>query len=152
MDVCNTHDWAQLIRISSRKNPYVVHELEIGDIFSFDFLGDTRNSPLIQRKKDCANNDFLISHVVYLQFKKDFPGIVYFKEKFDDNEFQQINLIRQKRQPLLLPESIPLQSKNPIPISTKKYQHLQDLLQRIPESLKEYYRNLPHGKENEEDE
>lgn len=76
MNVCNTHKWTQLIRMSSRKNPYILDEVELGDTFRFDFLRDFRDSPPIQRKKACTSNDFLLSQVVYLQFKRETVGIL----------------------------------------------------------------------------
>lgn len=78
-------------------------------------------------------------------------GTVNYKTSFDDQNFKQMSIIRHLRKPLVLPDTVPIISKSFRKISDKKYQHLQDLLQWIPECLREFYQNLPHGKEEESD-
>lgn len=141
MNICNTHDWAQLMRVASRKNPYAVYEMELKDFYQFDSLGKSHNSPFINRKN---KEGFRLSEAVFLQFRRESLGTVLYKTNFECETFINIDLKRNKRKALTLPDTIPIISSKPLLISSKKYQHLQDLLEWIPESLRTYYENLLH--------
>lgn len=149
MDICDTHDWAQLIRLSCHKKPFIVYEMELKDFLSFDKLGKSSTSPLVSRKKNCNNEEFQLSKVVQLQFKKEQLGLVNYKTSFDDAVFKQVSLIRQPRKALVIPDTIPVLSNTLRRIKTQKYRHLQDLLPWIPEALREYYIKLPHGQDED---
>nr|CAH7732255.1 unnamed protein product [Callosobruchus chinensis] len=59
--------------------------MECSDFKDFKHLFDGSTAPYINKKKDAAGNDFLISLAVHLQVRRSNPGILYYKTDFSDD-------------------------------------------------------------------
>ncbi|KAF5303653.1 hypothetical protein FQA39_LY09900 [Lamprigera yunnana] len=94
------------------------------------------------------------------------PGVLYFKTDFNEENFEQVDFNRatkrltcKEKRAVNSNEVVPnsnLMLLKPIretlkPISTKKYNDLQNLLTWVPKRFHEYFKNLPHGNLKEDD-
>lgn len=69
---------------------------------------------------------------------------MFYKTSFDQETFQEVSFIRNKRRGFSVPTPKPIR-ETPKPISRLKYNDLIKSLQWIPSMFHEYYRNLPCG-------
>nr|CAI5837621.1 unnamed protein product [Callosobruchus analis] len=97
--------------------------MEYLDFKEFKYLFEGSTAPYINRKKNSAGNDFLISLAVYLQVRKSNPGILYYKTDFS-KEFSEVDFHRKKKPNDYTPLRIAPIREALKPISTKKYGHL----------------------------
>lgn len=141
-EIAIPRDWEQLIRTCRPKNPMIVHRLNLNNIRNVKSL----STNFSQRRKNIDDEPFLISQCVWLQVRKNCNGILFYKTDFESETFNQIDLRRNTRQKLSLPNIIPPAAKTLRPISTAKYKDLVTLTGWISDPLlKSYYVNLPHG-------
>ena len=143
-------DWQQIARMCSINNPFQIINMETEDSKDFKQLFCSATSPFILRKKDSTGRDVSISKMVYLQVRAEDPGILYFKNKFDDPDFQSVDLIRTGRR-ATFPAEIPNLRFDANPLALKKYRHLQTLLKWVPKQFHAFYQNLKHVNEEAND-
>nr|CAH7753409.1 unnamed protein product [Callosobruchus chinensis] len=143
-------DWQQMVRLCGTKKQFTVVDMECSDFKDFKHLFDGSTAPYINKKKDAAGNDFLISLAVHLQVRRSNPGILYYKTDFSD-DFAEVDFHRRAKPNDYTPLEIPPIREGPKPISAKKYSHLQKLLKWVPKRFHGYYKNLEYDK-NEDDE
>lgn len=62
----------------------------------------TGKSELVARKVNSLHEPFLSSNIVHLQVHKDKPGILQYKESFQDMNFKEISFKRNLRKMLQL--------------------------------------------------
>lgn len=133
------HDWAQLIRQTGKKHPFCVKEMAQTDFRNFALLlkGD-----LQQRKEDIAGSPFSWRYVQWLQFRKEEPGMIYFKTSLDPFQpFQCVSFNRRgsKGNITLTPN---MRYNAPNPIAAKKKADLIDLFPFISPIFHAFYQNL----------
>nr|CAI5828284.1 unnamed protein product [Callosobruchus analis] len=143
-------DWQQMGRLCGIKKQFTVMDMECLDFKEFKYLFEGSTAPYINKKKNSEGNDFLISLAVHLQVRRSNPGILYYKTDFN-KEFSEVDFHRRNKPDDYTPLGIALIRDGPKPISDKKCSHLQKVLQRVPRRFHDYYKNLEHGK-NEDDE
>lgn len=146
-------DWQQMARLCSSKSDLEVKPMELEDFKNFGILYEKKNSPFLQNKKTTTKENFLISKVVCMKFKRDSPGILYFKQAFDEN-FKEVDFFRKpfRQNNANLPDLKPIRSTLR-PISKKKYDDLQNLLKWVPKRFHGFYKELAYddvAKENEQ--
>ena len=143
-------DWQQIARMCSINNPFQIINMETEDFKDFKQFFCSATSPFILRKKDSTGRDVSISKMVYLQVRAEDPGILYFKNKFDDPDFQSVDLIRTGRR-ATFPAEIPNLRFDANPLALKKYRHLQILLKWVPKEFHAFYQSLKHVNEEAND-
>lgn len=136
-------DWQQFVRIASRSNPFTVISMEVDDFKNFKVLMESSTAPFVSRKKTSSSEDFKISEVVHMQVRADDMGVLYFKTDFASTEFTKVDLNRISRR-AQFPDEIPLVRETSKPITTKKFKHLNKLLQWVPRVFHPFYKNLVH--------
>lgn len=149
--VATPWDWQQLVRLCSTKKPFCVVGMETEDFLNFKNLCDGLTSPLVMRKKNESGEDFLISQVVHLQVRRESPGILFYKNNFNEEDFKQLDTNRKTRRTGAMPDRLEIIRDGPKTISTKKYNHLLKLLQWVPKPFHNFYRDLVHGDNAEDD-
>ncbi|CAH2006589.1 unnamed protein product [Acanthoscelides obtectus] len=121
--------------------------METTDLKNFLSLIEGSSSPFLHRKKFESGNDFNISELVHVQVHADHPGKMFCKDTFNgDSEVLDLNRI--SRRSVIFPEEIPLIRVGPKPISDKKYEDLQKLMQWVPKMYDNFYQNLPQTGNN----
>lgn len=131
------HDWAQLIRQTGKKKPFIV--IEMGDQNFLDFAGLLK-TVLIVRKTDNAKNPFNWRDVRWLRFLKDQPGVLFFKTSLDEEEdFKEVSFRRRGKVAKYVPEK--KTGPNNL-ISIEKKKDLIDLLPFISPVFHGFYENL----------
>ncbi|CAG9781780.1 unnamed protein product [Diatraea saccharalis] len=140
-DIAVPRDWQQFVKVCRSQNPLIVHNMNINNIYDLKKLRNNFN----QRRKNTDNEMFLISQCVWMQIRKDDNGILFYKTSFENENFSQVNLKKQMRQPLTLPTTLPVASQINRPIGTKKYKDLITLTQWLADpALKHFYVDLIH--------
>lgn len=142
-------DWQQMVRLCGTKKQFTVVNMEYSDFKEFKHLFEGSTALYINKKKDSAGNDFLISHAVHLQVRRNNPGIIYYKTDFS-KDFSEVNFHRRNKPNDYAPLVISPIREGPKKISAKKYSHLQKLLKWVPKRFHDYYKNLEYGN-NEDD-
>uniref|UniRef100_A0A6P7GYZ1 Uncharacterized protein LOC114348621 n=1 Tax=Diabrotica virgifera virgifera TaxID=50390 RepID=A0A6P7GYZ1_DIAVI len=140
-------DWQQFIRQCSNK--YEAVNMELNDFKNFECLYSS-TGPFINRKINTDRGAFQISKSVILRVTKENFGMLQYKTSFNSDTFQMVDLRRNKRGDIILPETLPQMNMQLIPISTKKYRDLMDLLLYLPSYCHDFYKNLPHSNEESE--
>lgn len=143
-------DWQQMVRLCGTKKQFTVVNMEYSDFKEFKHLFEGSTTPYINKKKNSAGNDFLISLAVHLQVRRSNPGILYYKTDFS-TDFLDVDFHRRNKPNDYTPLSIPPIREGPKPISAKKYSHLQKLLKWVPKTFHDYYKNLEYGKNEDDD-
>nr|CAH7762218.1 unnamed protein product [Callosobruchus chinensis] len=138
-------DWAQFISTCKNTNPFVVISMDIEDFRDMTCLSKGANSPLVYRSKDSTGGSFYLSQVVWIQVKKENPGILYYKTSFNESDFKSVNFKRRVRFPIIFPDTIPAIRSTTIPIKLEKYQHLQTLLTWVDKSFHTYYKSIKYS-------
>lgn len=138
-NIHHPHDWAQLIQNSGKKNPFKVKEMTQAEFFDFAKLlkGD-----LQQRKEDVVGNPFSWRLVQWLQYKKETPGVIFFKTSLDPYQpFQCVSFTRRGKETIcnLIPS---LRYNKPNPIPEKKKSDILDLFPFISPIFHPFYENL----------
>ncbi|XP_018571479.1 uncharacterized protein LOC108911126, partial [Anoplophora glabripennis] len=142
-------DWQQVARIASRNKPFHVIGMETTDFKDFKSLYTASQSSYISRKKNIDGELFLISKAIHLKVNSESHGILYYKNNFDD-DFSQLDLNRNRRNPTSQLENIPIIRNSSNPITTRKYQNLQNLLKWVPKVFHPFYQNLVHSEKTGE--
>lgn len=92
-------DWQQVVRLAGVKKPFHVTGMQTKDFLDFKSLIEGSNAPFVIRKKTDSGENFLISKVVHFQVRRDEPGILFYKTKFDDGFARHdLNKNTRKRQ------------------------------------------------------
>lgn len=137
-------DWHQLVRACNKKKPFTVLSMETEHFRNLKRLYEERNAPYLFRKKSVDGSPFLISNAVCLQVRSNSPGFLYYKTDFDE-ECRTVDLNRNRRN-IVASKDIPVLSQIAAkPITTKKYNHLQNLLKWVPQVFHPFYKNLQHS-------
>lgn len=138
--------WYSIVRTAKRVKPhYSVHELSQNDIYD---LQDLQQKTTINFDRDENNEKVLISKFKIIQFTHEHPNILFFKMRYDEVNFKQLNLVNKGRKQFQFdPNSIQLQllySKK-LPLQKKKYDHLKYLCEKgvIVSQYHDFYKNLP---------
>ncbi|CAH1114917.1 unnamed protein product [Psylliodes chrysocephalus] len=125
--------------------PYSIVELEQEHIFD---LKDLQERTSINWDKDEHNEKVYWNKLRILQTRPDYPNMCLFKYKFEDIEFKKINLTEKGRKKIQINiKDTELKQKytQKIPLTKKKYDHLQFLFQKkvIPCQYHDFFKNLP---------
>lgn len=142
--IYTTNDWMNLISTCESKNPFVTRRMALENFFNFLHLKQ-KNGPLISRKRNTDGGPFLISEAVWLQLRREDKGVVYYKTNFSEDNFKKVDLKRNKRIGLTMPEILPLLRTTRKKISNEKFRDIQTLMQWVPEEYKAYFESIPHG-------
>lgn len=135
------HDWAQLIRQTGRRKPFIVKEMVREDFLDFAGL---LTGQLLLRKMDTDGNVFNWRHVKWLHFDKNEPGILYYKTELDESDFKTVSFRRRGRSDLVLRPQLRYKSPNCITVEKKK--DLMDLLQFVSPVFHQFYKELETSK------
>lgn len=131
-------DLQQFIRSCKNKNPFEVINMELEDFLDFQCLYNSKNSPLIYRRKEVK-----ISEIVHLRLEKEKEGLLMFKTDFAEKEFKTVSLNRTTRSSVW-PEHLPQVTSEPKPISKLKYKDLQTALKWVPRIFHDFYTNMKY--------
>lgn len=145
MSIQTPREWAQFIRTCQTKNkPFLVYEMSQEDFTNWANLYAAKGD-FIVRKINTDGEPFLSSNAVHLQARKDRPGFLLYKTSFRQDEFKEINFLRNKRKDLhLSAKLVPLRVNSLIPIKKEKYDNIMTLLQWVDKENHQYYQNLPY--------
>lgn len=144
-------DWQQFIRnCSSPNNPIEVYNMELEDFLNFKTLFSGNAAPLVIRKKNCSNDNILISEMVHIQVRATDIGTLFYKTDFSEADFNRAEFTRHTRRGINWPEEIPVCNSTIRRISTAKFKDLQVALKWVPSCFHSFYKNIPHGSEIEE--
>lgn len=135
-------DWYQLVRLTGKRRPFKVIEMDKSKFFDFAKLLKTE---LQIKKKDEAGDPFNWLKVREIKVDKDNIGIMYFKTSITDN-FKSLSFRKRGSLPSLAPT---LQYKGPKAISEKKKENLMQLLPYISDVFWDFYKNLPTNSDKE---
>ncbi|CAH1974380.1 unnamed protein product [Acanthoscelides obtectus] len=89
-------DWQQLVRITSPK--FTVIDMSLKDFLNFTSLFSDKNSAFIRCRKSESGDLLRISEAVRFQVKSAKPGHLFFKTKFTQAEFEEVNFNRRHSQ------------------------------------------------------
>ena len=89
----------------------------------------------MDRKKTVTGKNAAISKMVHLQVRKEKIGHYFFKKSFDEQDFQEVDLRRNRRRRVIMPDCISLVRNKKKPIRVAKFNNLQTFLT--------YFRSLP---------
>ncbi|CAH1971904.1 unnamed protein product [Acanthoscelides obtectus] len=78
MKICTPWDWQQLVRSTGA----TVFEMQLDDFKNVEALYSGTGSPLIQKKQTVAKETFLMSSAVWLEVRKQDPGILRLKQTY----------------------------------------------------------------------
>lgn len=84
-----------------------------------------------------------------MQVRRDTPGILYYKNDFNE-DFLQVDFNRTTRR-ACYPIHLQCITDSPKPISDKKYNHLRKLLNWVPKRFHQFYKDLRHDNTGEND-
>nr|XP_037875673.1 uncharacterized protein LOC119630407 [Bombyx mori] len=135
-------DWQQFIKSCSRNNKIKVINMETDHFKDFSAFCEGSSAPFVHRKKSNAGETVPYSGIVWMQFRKNEMGSMFYKTSFDQETFEQVSFIRNKRRAFSIPTPKPIRETRK-PISKLKYNDLQKSLRWIPSMFHEYYKNLP---------
>nr|CAH7719866.1 unnamed protein product [Callosobruchus chinensis] len=144
-------DWQQLVRLCGSKKQLNVVAMETEDFKNFGYMYEGSNAIYVSRKKSECGTDFLISNTVELQIRRESPGMLYYRTSFNE-EYFVVDLNRKARRSLTLVNELHCLRNEPRPISSKKYEHLQKLLQWVPSRFHNFYKRLQQEKKSSHDE
>ncbi|XP_030752349.1 uncharacterized protein LOC115889030 [Sitophilus oryzae] len=143
-------DWQQMVRLCGTKKQFNVVNMEQYDFKEFKHLFEGSTAPYINKKKDMTGNDFLISHAVHLQVRRNNPGILYYKTDFN-KDFLEVDFHRRNKSNDYTPLEIPPIRESSKPISAKKYNHLQKLLKWVPKRFHDFYKKLEYERSGDDE-
>lgn len=135
LQIYHPHDWIQLIRSSSKK--FEVVEMKNTDFLDFSSL---LKGPLVLRHKDVDGQQFKWLDKRWMRYDNEFGVISYKNNLEEDTPFFKFSL---KRRGSVAPDSIPIISLQPLPISKEKKDDLISLFSLIPDVFHSFYRDLP---------
>lgn len=140
MSISVPHEWAQFIRtIPSLTDS--VYEMEQHEFFNFKALGVGPGCSFVKRKKNCEKEPFLSSKIVHLMVKKEAPGILYYKTRFEETNFKSVNFNRNARS-VKSKTSLKVITGQLLAVDKKKHDNLQELLQWVPTIYHDFYKNI----------
>nr|CAH7748079.1 unnamed protein product [Callosobruchus chinensis] len=117
-------------------------EMQLSDFKNYAPLYSGSGSPLIHKKQTVDKDVFLISSAVWLEIRREDPGVLYYKTEILQDDYKMVNMNRSPRRMIELPlEIYPLRTSSK-GISTKKYGHLITLLQWVPDQFHDFYKNM----------
>lgn len=147
MEIYIPRDWYTMIRMlrNRRGEPFFnVNEMKLEDFYDFKSLYNLKTSNYIKRQK-CLNNDPVEwCKNRWIKIEKDKVGIFSLSQKIDSPEFKELSVVRNTNK-ILEKVDLKIKHKKKIPISTKKYKNLLELLELIPEEFHQFYTSLPHS-------
>lgn len=115
------HDWIQLVRVASKKKPFVVHEMKIED--SFSFSGLLRKGPLQVRKFDQERQKVNWRDIKWFHYEQQDVGKFYFKTTLEESEsFRTLDFRRRTQSSIHLKPV--LAYNGPLAISCEKKRSL----------------------------
>lgn len=138
------YDWYKLVESCGKRTKFVVKQMETENMFDF---ADLLKGKLIMRKINVENEKVNWRQIKWLRVVRESPGILRYKETLTkENEFKTINC-RRKKKDLNFEfggSGLKLCSDGPIPISSKKKQHLSELcsLNLIDKTFHPFYNTL----------
>lgn len=133
------YDWMQLIRFAG-KNKFLV--VEMGQEMFFDFNKLLKKS--YQMKKTNENKEkFVFRDVKWIRYIKNEKDIVYYKTSLDLNaKFNKLNLKRKNSTSMDITRAY----NDMLCITEEKKKDLMTLLEFIPETFHNFYKNLKSTK------
>lgn len=136
--VYGPQDWYQVVRSTGpKKNKFIVNELTHMDFIDFSHL---LKGPLQLRKKNNDGEKFSWQQARWFQYRREY-GVVYYKNTLNEEDpFMSFSFRRRG-----VPEEILNTKKcykDSLPISIEKKKDLLDILDLIPPSYHNFYKNL----------
>lgn len=116
--------------------------METDHFKDFSAFCEGLSDPFEHRKKSNAGESAPYSAIVWMQFRKNQMGSMFYKTSFEQKTFVEVSFVRKKRKGFSVPTPKPIRETRK-PISRLKYNDLQKPLQWIPSMFHEYYKNLP---------
>ena len=115
-------NWQQLVRSCSKARDIEVINMELEDFKKFFDLFQVA-SLFVLRKKGTSGQHALVSSMVWMQLRGEDYGKLFYKESFEEENFQEVDLIRYRRIELNVnfPASLQQVRLTLKPISTVKY-------------------------------
>ena len=139
VDVFTMLDWVSIFRRARRSHPYKVHNVTHRDFYDFQKLA---KEIMKNRRKDLEGNTINWLLVKSFQYKKDHPGVLFYRYNYGD-EYKAIRISGRGR---YSSAAVVQQAyDNKIPISQAKYNDLRRLCNQmvIPTEVHDWYNTLP---------
>ncbi|CAF4946988.1 unnamed protein product [Pieris macdunnoughi] len=136
--------WQQFIKSCSKNAKISVVNMETDSFKEFSAFCEGLSAPFVHRKKSESGETVPYSNIVWMQFRKEHMGSMFYKTSFQDEMFSEVSFIRNKRKGFSMPTPKPIRDTLR-PISKLKYNDLQKSLQWIPSMFHDFYKNLPNG-------
>lgn len=140
-------DWKTIARSARRKGdkPYIVHDMSFENFIDWKSYADNN---LTIRKEDVKGEAVSWQKMCWLNFSKDRPFVMRFKEKFEE-EFRTLDCTKRTRSKsgfrLVEKKCLYIEA---LPISNEKYTDLNSLFTLVPPAIsleyKPFYENIPH--------
>ncbi|CAH1959157.1 unnamed protein product [Acanthoscelides obtectus] len=74
--------------------------MQLDDFKNFEALYSGTVSPLIQKKQTLDKESFLVSSAVWLEVRKQDPGILYYETHIYQEDYKMVNMNRSSRKPM----------------------------------------------------
>lgn len=135
-----------MVHTCKKNNPYIVVELCQEDIFD---MKDLTNKTSINWTKNEKNENVLWNKIKIVEFKPEFPNIVFYRYTLENVEEEKICILKKGRKVWSYNlEDINLKKlfDGPIPLTKKKFEHLQYLCDKnvILTQYHSFFRNLKY--------
>lgn len=139
MKINHPNDWAQLIRVCKKKNPFEVVMMKREDFLNFASLMKG-NGPFTLKKVNEKKEKFLWRDVQWLRYTQESGHIFYKNNLGESAEFNTLNLNRKGRTSAKV--VVPTIHDGPVPISAEKKKDLLELLPLVDTVFHDFYTNL----------
>uniref|UniRef100_A0A1Y1KU81 Uncharacterized protein n=1 Tax=Photinus pyralis TaxID=7054 RepID=A0A1Y1KU81_PHOPY len=134
-------DWFAIIQKCKHKNPFKLHKMVRTDFYSCDLL----EKATTRRKTNTDGEPVAWLKMQWLQFRKDCPYEIFYKESLNDLlPFKKIDLLPKKKGRVADCKNIelPILHESALPISAEKKKNMEELFQFIPPIHQEYFQNV----------
>lgn len=138
--------WYTLVRTAKKNKPYNVIEMDKEDFFDLKAL---TKETTFNWERDQDNEKIYLNKIRLVEANKEFPNKLLFKYDYHE-EFKMIDLLQKGRKKMNIDmNKVQMRQcyKNLLPLTKKKYEHLQFLCNKkvIPVQYHIFFLNLPYS-------
>lgn len=135
--------WGDVISMARRSKPYKLQELGFEDFYDIKKL---QKDTICNRSIDTDGKKIKWGQIKWLKFKKESPGIIFFKTDLKEENFRVLNVSRKGRRRMVVqPGILERAFQETLPISDAKKGDLISLCNSgaIPRAYHVFYNQLP---------
>lgn len=142
--------WIMLIKMAKViGDPYIVKEVCQNSVYDLKkLINKERNWT-----KDEKGNNIKWNEIRQIKIHKETPNLIHCRYDFEEENEYILNLEKPSRKKnVSIKRDLVRAYNKPLPISKKKYEHLQFLCKKgVPEIYHQFYQNLPYSEKNQVD-